>query len=85
MTNQAKTEHSKISFRVSEGIDNAYVSTRETIDAVFFRDGAELFFELNDDSFESAQQVVKFLNDHIKSVGVTVFSRHPMFNQSKGQ
>lgn len=84
MTTQTKTERSSISFRVCEGEDNAYVGTHEGVDSKLFCNQADIFFLLHDDSFENTQHVVDFLNTHIKSIGITAFSSHPMFEQMKG-
>lgn len=84
MDSRIKTEHSKISFRVSEGTSNAYVSTREDPDLTLFQNGTSLFFTLNDDSFANAQRVVNFLNDHIDQIHIGIRAGHPMFDKARG-
>ena len=81
MSDYAKTEHADFKFKVSEFERGAYVSTEpihENTMAVLSSETG-LFFELNDDSLENAQRVAAFMDEHIKTVGVTVFRAHPMF------
>jgi len=87
MSTEAKTEHGTFRFRVGEFEDGAFIST-EPLDPpglTILPGNTGLFFTLKDTSFANAQRLAALLNEHIATIGITVFREHPMFASVRNQ
>jgi hypothetical protein len=79
---KARSEHGEFRFRVKEfGDGTTYLAAEPERSAMTLLDEAQMFFQLRSKmNIAQAQRVADYLNEHISSVGITLFENHPMFN-----
>lgn len=79
---RARSEHGEFKFTVKEFADGTpYLAAEPMRSAMTLFDEAQMFFQLRPGTdIEEAHRIAKYLNQHISTVGITLFEAHPMFS-----
>ncbi len=78
---RARSEHGEFKFTVKEFADGTpYLAAEPLQSKMTLLDEAQMFLQLQPGTdIEEAHKMAKYLNQHISTVGITVFEAHPMF------
>lgn len=79
---RARSEHGEFKFTVKESGDGTpYLAAEPLRSKMTLLDDAQMFFELRKGTnIDEAHRIAKYLNQHIGTVGITLFEAHPMFS-----